>query len=114
MDDNCKFILENNGLGPAVIKEFKLVASGNEISGFKESAYDEALGALGLDVGHVFYHPSEHEYISAGKQIDLYELIIEQGEDLAKEVAIIRENLKFKIVYTSIYNDKDFEYFGNT
>lgn len=71
---------------------------------------------MGLNVGHIFYHPSEHEHISAGKQVDLYELLIQNEEDLVKEVAIIRDNLKFKIVYTSIYKDKDkdYEYFGNT
>ncbi|OUR82696.1 hypothetical protein A9Q75_05245 [Colwellia psychrerythraea] len=114
VDESCKFTLENNGLGPAIIKEFKLVASGKEISGFIETAYDEALNTLGLNVAHSFYHPSKLEHISPAKKVDLYELLNENKEDLATEVAVISENLKFKIVYTSIYRDKDYEYFGNT
>lgn len=110
---NCEFVLENNGLGPAIIEEIYLVVKEEEILLNNGEAYDEALEKIDSPIDHVRYYPSKNDAILPSQKISLFEVEKEVGINYQDHIINIEKNLKFKITYTSMYKDKKFEYFGN-
>lgn len=107
------FSLENNGVGPAIIKSFALISGDKEITCIDGLAYDSALDNLGVNLYHERYTPSIEEHIPAQKVIQLFKTLSQQEVNLEQSLETVLQNLKFKVVYTSIYEEVDFEYCGN-
>lgn len=110
----CSFTLENNGLGPAVIKEFYLVVGDNEIPAANYDAQKKAMKMLKVPLHYSSYFVSIGEHIAPGKRIELLDIETGQQGDVEFFVKKLKQNLKYKVVYTSMYQDKDYKYLGNT
>jgi len=111
-DGRSIFTMFNNGLGPAIIRSFSIEINGQEIKDSGSGIIYEALKSLGVGALECkSFVPSEGEAYAVNSQLvlmDLYDL----GEKHEKVKAALAL-MKFKIAYTSIYNENNFLYRGN-
>ena len=112
--ERLTFTLENNGIGPAIIKNFSLVAGEKEFNCENGNSYDKALEYINANIAHERYYPSINEHISAAKEIELLRTVDSGSKDLDIKLNKILKHFKFKITYTSVYKDKDYTYIGNS
>ncbi|MEW8293610.1 MAG: hypothetical protein AB2651_22050 [Candidatus Thiodiazotropha sp.] len=112
-DEPVSFTLTNNGLGPAVIKSFILEVEGNLFEKEKTAIYHAALGELGLsgvyDVDT--YAPTKGEAYAVGSSLPL--LTFTNSTEIYDQLFIALPKLKFKITYTSMYDEEEYQYYGN-
>ncbi|MGN2614760.1 hypothetical protein [Aliivibrio fischeri] len=114
IDTPHKFILKNNGLGPAIIKDFSISIDGHDIERSPNSV-KESLIALNLDKAGYFSHiPTIGEAISVGDTIIIIDIDLDDKTyDLMKDdLKQLGTRLEFKITYSSIYG-QTFNYKGN-
>lgn len=112
-DEPVSFTLSNDGLGPAVIKRFILEVEGNQFEKEKSAIYHAALGELGLsgvcDIDT--YTPTKGEAYSVGSSLPL--LTFTNSIEIYDELFDVLPKLKFKITYTSMYDEEEYQYYGN-
>lgn len=112
-DAPISFTMCNDGLGPAIIKNFSVEVDGKVIQGDGPDVYKKAIISLGLqNVKYMSYNLTKGEAYSVGKSLVLlkFDEPPERYEELSKDLS----KLKFKITYTSIYEENEFTYYGNS
>ena len=107
-DAPTRLIIKNNGLGPAFIKDFKILVDGKALTSEDKLLYHQALKDINLEEYDFSYSMlSDNQAFPAGAEIDLYSF---ETEDLdSDDVKTIEKNLErldFEIDYESIYNIK--------
>ena len=112
-DAPISFTMCNDGLGPAIIKSYSIEVDGSTVEGQGPELYKNAIIALGLqNITYLSYNLTEGEAYSVGKSLVL--LRFEEPPDRYDEINEVLSKLKFRITYTSIYEDKVFTYYGNS
>lgn len=106
------FTMTNNGLGPAIIKKFFVVIDGKEFNADETEPFPKCLQMLNLLGTEYTYHlPTKGDAVGVNQKLILLEL---KGSNVAhEELAGILERMKFKVIFSSMYNDKEFVYFDN-
>jgi hypothetical protein len=116
---NCEgvgLLLKNCGLGPALIKEFKLNWGKIEIKGQKDYPKIPLQDLFGAFEGGYFSKNSAFDKNSEKwiMRIPLNNLYLPNGAiDMDKVEKIeyeIKNNLRLEILYRSIYNEEEYEY----
>lgn len=109
-----EYILENRGLGPAIVNELSVWVDNKQIESPDGNPMYTALDRLNIPRAGVGGHlVSEGEAIRANQEIRL--LVIPHANDdaVAFEALIDKlPRLKFKVIYASIY-EESLEYCGN-
>lgn len=109
--------LQNQGLGPAIVKGFSITYGGKEIFNPKTDPFLKIFKALDVDpfekgFQYEFHLPFEETTYVPGQNKRLLEIIPIKHtcDDLV--LSKICEGIKMKITYTSMYRDKDFSCCG--
>lgn len=101
------------GLGPAIIQDFKLLWNGNEINDSIRNTIYDFLDIHSVELGN-FIKDSiiEKNGIKWIFRIPLTELPLNDEKIIKANdiLEIIKKNLSYTIIYTSIYREQSFEY----
>ena len=105
--DNFGYILQNNGLGPAIITYRKFLVDGEEIiySGF--SGYEDFIDKLGMkdhSVTHTGIYPGKT--IKSDEQIKIISFYTKESDELDKLLPLIYSRVSIEIGYKSMYNEQ--------
>jgi len=107
------YSLCNDGLGPAIIKKYSICINEEDIEIVSQDQFKEVFNKLNMEFPDFkFLIPTKGEAYISGKNIKLLELF--PKENTHEEVLNKLDGIKFKILYSSIYNDKVFTYHGNS
>jgi len=100
------FTLENNGLGPAIVREINLLIDGKHLEGEGSELIDAAVEKM-FDIKTVNYGVemfNTGEFISAGKKFDIF--TINTQDKSAEDVrSFVAEKARLLIKYDSILGD---------
>ncbi|MDD2337727.1 MAG: hypothetical protein PHD01_14285 [Geobacteraceae bacterium] len=109
-----EYVLENRGLGPAVIKKFSVLVDNCEVDAANENVLLHALDLLSLSRDGVGGNlPGKAESLIAGQSIAILQFG-KSKDDPALYQTLLNElpRLKFSIQYQSMY-EEDFTYVGS-
>lgn len=103
--EKLEFTLSNQGIGPAVIKEFSVYFDGKLLSKNPRSdIYRELLeGSVGK---YKFHIPFEGACIKEGAEKSLLGVFYDNPKTNKKSIESLSNKFAFKVVYTSIYGEK--------
>lgn len=105
INEKVEFTLSNQGIGPAVIKEFSVYFNGNLISkNPRVDIYKELLE--GREGKYIFHIPFEGACIKEGESKTLLSVFYDDSNINNKAIKELSNNFAFKVVYTSIYGEK--------
>jgi hypothetical protein len=109
-----EYIVENRGIGPAIVKYFCVLVDGNEVLAQDGNCIYAAMDILEInrdDVGgHLF---SSNEVLKAGQDVVVLRLPKSgDNESLQKDLLGKLSRMKFRILYESMY-DEQYEFYGN-
>jgi hypothetical protein len=98
--------LENNGIGPAIIKDFSIHVDGNLVTGEDEVKLSLALLLMNQSIikwGHESL--TRDSFLPAGSKIELASII---SEDITPDeiINLLDPRYRLQITYHSIYGDK--------
>jgi len=109
-----EYILRNQGIGPATIKKFEIILDDKIVSPTSGNIIYDLVAKLDIPRENVTGHLiSENEPISSGKDISIVQFTgSDNNEELNRELVKILPRVKFRITYTSMYEEY-FVYEGN-
>jgi hypothetical protein len=109
-----EYVLENRGLGPAIISKFSVMVDDREVKSANDNVLLCALDILGLSRNDVGGHlPGEEMSLVAGQAVSLLKFGRSMEDStLYKSLMDKLPRLKFEITYQSMYDD-EFSYTGN-
>jgi hypothetical protein len=105
-ENSMVLYLENNGIGPAIIKDFSIHVDGSLVSGDDEVELSLAMLLMDLPItnwGHESL--SRNSFLPAGKKIELATVV---SEDLTPDeiIQLLDPRYRLQITYHSIYGDQ--------
>lgn len=104
--EKVEFTLSNQGIGPAVIKEFSVYFDGKLLS--KNPRADIYRDLLEGSIGKYKFHiPFEGACIKEGAEKSLLRVDYDDPKKNKQSIENFSNKLAFKVVYTSIYGDQD-------
>lgn len=107
-DDNPRFFLElqNNGVGPAEIKDFRIYLDNKHDDHFEAPSWLTHLDSIGLKgkACGASYDPGE--FLAAGKSLQI--LRYESRDDSTSTIQIRKalQRLRIEVTYRSVYGDE--------
>lgn len=109
-----EYSIENRGIGPAIVKSFRVLVNGNEISASDGNIIYEAMDALEIERSHVGGHLfGTNEVLKAGQEVVVLRFPKSGDEEaIQKDLLNKLSRMKFRIQYESMYEEK-FEHEGN-
>lgn len=104
--EKVEFTLSNQGIGPAVVKEFSVYFDGKLLSkNPRADIYRELLeGSIGK---YKFHIPFEGACIKEGAEKSLLRVVYDDPKTNKQSIKNFSNKFAFKVVYTSIYGDQD-------
>lgn len=108
-----KQTLQNNGLGPALIKNVKISCGDKVYENPEHNVYEEIFKDLGFDpANHDFsyeYHiPHAGRSHAKGHDCRLLDIKPITAECSAEVLNKIHETIKYEITYTSLYEEREY------
>lgn len=108
-----KFILKNNGIGPAIIINFDVLVGGVPID-TKGCPVEKALSVIGAsEVNCSIHTPTLGEALAISGELEILNIYEKQDEEsIFETLKKLDCDVKFRIVYESIYGEQ-LTYVGN-
>ena len=105
---SASFIINNNGLGPAVILSREYFIDGNKIDDSKNHFSVKILEALNFDntAGSRFSSIPKGTTISAGDNLKVFGLYFSNRESFYRQRMKLHDRLSFIIKYESLYGEQ--------
>ncbi len=100
--------LENSGLGPALIKSFRLLVDDKDVREIGLKNWTEVTKVLGLPQGAIYSYVGKGGVFPAGEKVKIVSVSFREKENPKERIKQIRDafrRLGFHIKYSSFYNE---------